>query len=130
LVQFSTSFALTATCCGAGTSPFGRSGPAAPPPKEQFFYQAADGQAAFLAALPARMLAASAGDGGMPDAQRRVVARVVDLERVTQTAATRRRLGPLSHVPLGGATLSAVLQTPLAAVYAGAPLQQWSSAIR
>jgi hypothetical protein len=82
---------------------------------EQFFYQAADGQAAFLAALPARMLAASAGDGGMVGAPPRVTAKVVDLERVTQTAATRRRLGPLSHVPLGGARwLHSLLQKRVA----------------
>lgn len=86
---------------GVGTSPLGRGNVTAP--AEQFFYQAADGQAAFLAALPARMLAASAGDGGMAEAPPQVTAKVVDLERVTQTVATRRRLGPLSHVPLGGA---------------------------
>ena len=87
---------------GSGTSPSGRGGPAPAPPAEQFFYQAADGQAAFLASLPARMLSASVGDGGLAEAPPRVVAKVVDLERVSQTAATRRRLGPLSHVPLGG----------------------------
>jgi len=71
------------------------------PPAEQYFYQAADGQAAFLASLPARMLAAAAG-GAPSDAAPRFSARVVEVERVTQTAATRRRYRTLSHVPLGG----------------------------
>lgn len=86
----------------SGGSPPGHGGSVAPPPAEQHFFQAADGQAAFLASLPARMLAAAAG-GSLTDAPPRFAAKVVDMETVTQTAAMRRRYRTLSHVPLGGA---------------------------
>lgn len=73
------------------------------PPADQYFWQAADGQAVFIDSLSARMLLA-AGGGSVATAAPRVVAPVIEMQPLTQTAATRRRYRMLSHVPLGGAS--------------------------
>ncbi len=94
---------LRMSCAGDGAAGLGPAGDAAEPQGDvQFFWQAADGQAVFVDSLSARMLAA-AGGGSVAGAAPRVEAAVLQLDRVTQTAATRRRYRMLAHVPLGGA---------------------------
>lgn len=67
---------------------------------EFLFYQAADGQSAFLSPFDLRVLAAAYGS--LQACPHTLSAPVLGLEHVVQTDATRKRFKHLAHIPLTG----------------------------
>ena len=92
-------FALTLRLqFAAGSSPITLA--SSQPAAEYLFYQAADGQWAFLSSLDLRILASA--NGSLQACPRSLQAPIVGLEHVVQTEATRRRFKHLTHIPLTG----------------------------
>ena len=67
-----------------------------------YFYQAVDGQWLFLAALDVRILLAHHG-GSYAALPPTVCARLLELDRITQTEIIRKKMKFLGHLPLTGA---------------------------
>ncbi len=67
-----------------------------------YFYQAVDGQWLFLAALDVRILLAHHG-GSYAALPPTVCARLLELDRITQTEVIRKKMKFLGHLPLTGA---------------------------
>ncbi|KAL3147231.1 hypothetical protein ABBQ32_002726 [Trebouxia sp. C0010 RCD-2024] len=84
------------TTAGGGLS----QGSGQPPSTEFFFYQSADGQCVFLHPLVSRALLAHHGSYAACPPQ--VIGKVLEVEDMVQTDATRKRMKHLAHLPISG----------------------------